>query len=164
MEKGHFARGKRLLHRSFLAFLYWFGVRKQEALNRVKEDFRIQGNSLYVHVPPLKHGKKRPDLSISVDAPYVDLIIKQVKRTRSGQSVWNLSPTTAWRIVSRVLPKHYPHFFRLNRCVNFLNTPGNTIAGVQSWFGWNRIETVNSYVELVEVQKMGSQLGKKGNS
>ncbi len=134
-----------LRDKSLLAFLYWFGVRKEEALERVKEDFSVKGGIMTVNAPPMKSGE-RPPLEIPADLPFVNLIIKQVEETKPRQRVWPISPVTAWRIVKKVSERHYPHFFRLNRATQFLNDPEITIPQVKTWFAWKRIETVNKYI------------------
>lgn len=42
--------------------------------------------------------------------------------------------------------KYYPHFFRLNRAVGFLDDPTTTTPEMIAWFGWKRIETINEYM------------------
>lgn len=143
MESGHFK--KRLKHKSYLAFLYWFGTRRSEVYERVKEDFKIDGQLLIIKCPAKKRGK-REILKAPISLPYIDLIIDQVNRTRKGRRVWNFSASTAYRIVKRVMPKHYPHFFRLNRAVEFLRDPETNIPEMQAWFGWRTVTAVNSYV------------------
>lgn len=137
-------------HRSFLAFLYWTGVRQSEALNRIKEDFKKQDDCLVIFCPAKKTWK-REFLKIALDLPYVDLIVEQIERTRKSKKnpmrkVWKMDPSTAWRVVKRVMPKHYPHFFRLNRAVNFLNDPTTTTPEMLAWFGWRNIATINKYL------------------
>jgi len=148
MENGKFV--KPLAHRSFLAFLYWFGVRRAEALERVKSDFEIKDDLLIVDATPKKGGEREP-LEVPVDYPYVDLIIEQVNRTRRTlanptRRVWNFSESTAWRIVKRVMPKHYPHYFRLNRATRFLEDPTTTLPEMKAWFGWKAAKTVDPYI------------------
>ncbi len=150
MDNGKFVRSHSLAHRSFLAFLYWFGVRKSEALERVREDFATKDGLLIVNAPPKKGGERMP-LEIPVNYPYVNLIIKQVKKTRRTLKnptcrVWNMSAATGWRVVKRVMPKHYPHFFRLNRATRFLEDPATTLPEMLAWFGWKRAETVDPYI------------------
>ena len=48
--------------------------------------------------------------------------------------------------LERVMPHHYPHFFRLNRAVNFLNDPTTTTPEMLAWFGWRNIATINRYL------------------
>ena len=57
MKHGEF---KNHSHKSFLAFLYWFGVRKIEALERVKADFQFDGKLLIVDCPAKKGGEREP--------------------------------------------------------------------------------------------------------
>ena len=144
MEKGKFVNGDR--DRSFLAFLYWFGVRVSEAFERLKEDFIIDGENLVVNCPAKKKGK-RETLKAPLNLPFIDLIVKQVQKTKDDRRVWNFGETTAWRIVKRALgEKYYPHFLRLNRAVHFLDDPTTTIPEMQAWFGWRDIDTINSYL------------------
>jgi len=151
MENGRFAKGKALSHKSFLAFLYWFGVRKAEALERTKEDFLITDGLLIVNARP-KKGGERESLEIPVDYPYADLIIENVKRTRHSprnedSRVWDFSPRTAINIVKRALgDRYYPHFFRLNRATRFLEDPTTTLPEMKAWFGWKTSKTVDPYI------------------
>jgi len=148
MQNGEFVNPLR--DKSLLAFLYWFGVRRAEVIERVKEDFQIKDSLLIVNCPPKKGGEREP-LEIPVDYPFVDLIIEQVDRTRRTlanptRRVWNISEETAWRIVKRVMPKRYPHYFRLNRATRFLEDSTTTIPEMKAWFGWKSTRTIDEYV------------------
>jgi len=148
MQDGRFVNPLR--DKSLLAFLYWFGVRRAEVIERVKEDFQIKDSLLIVNCPPKKGGEREP-LEIPVDYPFVDLIIEQVDRTRRTlanptRRVWNISEETAWRIVKRVMPKRYPHYFRLNRATRFLEDSTTTIPEMKAWFGWKSTRTIDEYV------------------
>lgn len=145
MEKGHFTEYYRNSHRSYLAFLYWFGVRRAEALERVKEDFLVEDDLLVVDATPKKGGEREP-LEVATAFPYVNLIIKQVDHTAPEKRVWPFSAVTAWKIVKRVMPKHYPHFFRLNRATQFLEDPTTTLPEMKAWFGWRQASSVNPYI------------------
>jgi len=136
---------KPLRDKSFLAFLYWFGTRKSEALELVKEDFEIGDGILRVNAEAKKRGE-RPPLEIPLDLPLVECIIERVKKTRKNRRVWNVSSTTAWRIVKRISEKLYPHFFRLNRASHFLENPETSTAEMMTWFGWRSTKTVDKYV------------------
>jgi integrase len=143
MEKGEF---KSKSHRSFLAFLYWFGTRKSEALERTKEDFTVKDGVFVVDAPAKKGGKREP-LEVDSDLPYVNLIIEQVEKTRKQKRVWNFTERTAIRIIKRALgEKYYPHFLRLNRASFFLEDPNTTVPDMKAWFGWKSIQTIDSYV------------------
>jgi len=151
MENGKFVKSKMLSHKSFLAFLYWFGVRKAEALERTKEDFLIKDGLLIVNATPKKGGEREP-LEVSVDYPYVDLIVEKVKKTKhtlrnKEGRVWNFSSRTAINIVKRAMgDRYYPHFFRLNRATRFLEDPTTTLPEMKAWFGWKAAKTVDPYV------------------
>ena len=144
MEKGEFV--KSLLHKSFLAFLYWFGIRKTEALERVKKDFQVKDGLLIVDCPAKKGGEREP-LEVDVDLPYVDLILERVKRTRKNRRVWGFSERTAINVVKRAMgDKYYPHFLRLNRATKFLEDPTTTIPQMKAWFGWKAAKTIDDYI------------------
>jgi len=148
MQNGEFVNPLR--DKSLVAFLYWFGIRRAEVIERVKEDFSVKDGLLIVNCPPKKGGEREP-LEIPVDYPFVDLIIEQVDRTRRTlanptRRVWDISEETAWRIVKRVMPKRYPHYFRLNRATRFLEDSTTTIPEMKAWFGWKSTRTIDEYV------------------
>jgi integrase len=151
MENGKFVKSKMLSHKSFLAFLYWFGVRKAEALERTKEDFLIKDGLLIVNATPKKGGEREP-LEVPVNYPYVDFIVEKVKKTKRSLRnkegrVWIFSPRTAINIVKRAMDdRYYPHFFRLNRATRFLEDPTTTLPEMKAWFGWKTAKTVDPYV------------------
>jgi len=137
---------KKHSHRSFLVFLYWFGVRKSEALERVKEDFQIKEGVLVVDCPAKKGGEREP-LEVYVDLPYVNLIIEQIEKTRKGKRLWRFSERTAINVVKRALgQKYYPHFLRLNRATHFLEDPETTVPDMKAWFGWKSAQTIDDYI------------------
>ena len=158
VEHGRFVKG--LLHKSFLVFLYYIGCRKSEALQLTKENFRITQDNLFVDVSAKKHGIERSAFKLNLSLPYVPFIMKQLKMTKLGQKVFPISPVTAWRIVKRVAPKKYPHYFRLNRTVKFLNNPDVTLNEIRQWMAWKRMETVNSYLGYSEraIGKLSDEL------
>lgn len=151
MEKASFPKGRMLSHKSFIAFLYWFGVRKAEALERVTEDFMVMDGLLIVNATPKKGGQREP-LEILANYPYVDLIIKNVEQVshsnvKEDDRVWNFSARTAINIVKRVMgDRYYPHFFRLNRATRFLEDPTTTLPEMKAWFGWKAAKTVDPYI------------------
>lgn len=148
-----------LRDRSYLAFLYWSGVRRSEAYERVKKDFELNNGVLKVTAPCKKHGERGGPLRIPANLPFVDLILKRVQKARrcyhpelktKDQFLWPISATTAWRIVKRPFPKLYPHFFRLNRAVLFCQNPDTSSVDVRSWFGWQSEKTINFYMGVSE--------------
>lgn len=144
MLKGKFAN---ITHRAFLVILYYVGCRVSELLKVTVEDFYIKDNNLHVDILASKQGVERPTFTLPLKLPHMEWVYTVLKKTKKkpGTLVFPFSRQTAWRIVKRVMPEHYPHFFRLNRVVSFLDLkmPQNKI---RIWMGWNRIETINNYL------------------
>lgn len=139
-------------HRAFLWFLYYTGCRVSEILCLVKKQFRETPDQLAVHVPALKMGTPRGEYFLEKTADNVLLICEVVNKTRGKRKVFNFSRSTAWGLVKRLDEKLYPHFFRLNRCVQFLNAhdeatgnPKYSEDEVRQWFAWKSINTIDHY-------------------
>lgn len=145
-KKGVFV--KPLRDKSFIALLYWCGVRKSEAYERVWEDFEITETDLIVDFHQRKkNGLEVPPLEIPLDLPYVDLIVKKVVHTKQGKQVWSISGATAWRIVKRALgEKYYPHFLRLNRITRMFDDPTTTVPEAKSWTGIKTTKALDVYI------------------
>jgi len=137
-----------LRDRSFLALLYWTGVRKSEAYERVKEDFGITETDLVIDFHQRKKkGLEVSPLEIPLDLPYVELIVERVTKTRASRRVWVISGVTAWRIVKRALgEKYYPHFLRLNRITRMFDDPTTTIPEAKSWTGIKTAKALDVYI------------------
>ena len=140
---------------SYLAFIYWSGVRRSEAYERVKKNFEVKDDILLCEVPAKKHGERGGSLRLPINLPYVNLILERIEKTRlryhpelkrKDKFVWPISDSTAWRIVKRVFPGLYPHFFRLNRAVLFCQNPDTSDIDVKSWFGWKSSKTIDYYM------------------
>jgi integrase len=146
MNRGVFKQPLR--DKSFLALLYWTGVRKSEAYERVKEDFIVTETDLVIDFHQRKkNGLEVPPLEIPLDLPYMNLILERVQKTRQGRRVWPLSSATAWRIVKRALgEKYYPHFLRLNRITRMFDDPTTTIPEAKSWTGIKTAKALDVYI------------------
>ena len=80
---------------------------------------------------------------------HIEHLTVVLMKTKKGQRVFPFSRQTAWNVVKRVLPEHYPHFFRLNRVVAFLNkdvAPNK----IRIWMGWKKFKTVENYLGYSE--------------
>jgi len=68
MERGFFMKGD--YHRSYLAFIYWFGVRRSEALALTHNDFTVDKKKelMIVNCLPVKGGERAP-LEIDMKLP-----------------------------------------------------------------------------------------------
>lgn len=156
MRKGLFHKRK---HRGFIATLYYFAVRKTEALRATRERFKVGSNSLFFDVGKrLKHGKTTPPLNVPLDAPFANEIVYSVEHTKPKTRVWAYCSKTGYNIVDRVFA--YPHYFRLSRITNFF-LEGWTVAQVRSWTGLT-LQALDYYVGMVDIIKMGESLG-RGN-
>ena len=162
-----------LLIKSFLALLFWCGIRKTEAIGSpakryvlpsckrhsepiakvseaipgiVKEDIWLEGEWLYVQAKARKHGSREAALMLPVGFPYVDLIIEQWKQTQPKQREFPLTEWDSWDIMKRLDAKKYPHFFRLVRITELCANPEMSVADICSWTGLTP-ETINAYME-----------------
>lgn len=142
MKKGIFLKP---LHKGFLALLYYTGCRVSEILSLKRESFELTEEAITVSIKASKKGVERPPFIISKELSNSEWIVTAYLKADKGERVFPFSRQTAWRIVKRLMPKHYPHFFRLNRVVSFLDEekPRNKI---RIWFGWKKFQTVDNYL------------------
>ena len=138
------------VQRAFLVLLYYLGLRVSELLPLTINAFEWTEDYVFIDAPPIKMGVERPRFKLSLQLPfmkYVSLAWYIARRRKS--KVFPFTRGTAWNIVKRVMPEHYPHFFRLNRATSFLNKgwPPNKI---RRWFGWKTFKTVESYLGYAE--------------
>lgn len=149
LDTGHFVH---LDHKAFFCLLYYFGIRKTEGLRAVKEQFTVKGQELFFDVGKrLKRGKHTPPLNLPLDKPGALLIWRTVEKTKPGARVWPYSAKTGYNIVARVL--YYPHHLRLSRITNFFSK-NFSITQVRSYTGLT-LQSLESYVGIVDIQKMG---------
>lgn len=140
-----FNQQKIVSYKSFLAFLYWFGIRKSEVLSLTKNDFDLKDGLLIVDVKAKKRGHREP-LEIPIGFPYVNIILIHLEGIEEGR-VWRFSPRTAINIVKYVMgDRYYPHFFRLNRATRFLEDSTTTLPEMKAWFGWKSSKSVDPYI------------------
>ncbi|MEM3459579.1 MAG: hypothetical protein QXN36_01630 [Candidatus Bathyarchaeia archaeon] len=159
--------------KSFLALLYWTGLRKTEVHGAkphryilpsckkhsetiiketeavpgiLKEDIEVKGDVLYIEAVARKHGKREAPLELWIKLPFVDLIVEQWKRTEPKQRVWPLSEWDSWQIMKRIDKKKYLHYFRFNRITELCSNPKLSVADICSWTGLTPA-TVNEYME-----------------
>lgn len=143
-----------LCYRSFIALIYYTGVRVSEALRAVKEDFRTERATLYWDVGRrLKHGRVTPPLPLDLSQPHMNLILEQLNSTKKGERLFDFDRVTAWRHVKKG-GLGYNHLARLSAMTFFLKS-GYSIAEIVNWFGVS-VQTVNSYIGDLTLEKMGS--------
>ena len=89
--------------------------------------------------------------------PYVNLIVEQWKRTSPHNRVFPISYVTFWRILKRIDPKIYPHFFALNRVTKLAENPKLGLAHICAWTGKSP-KTVAYY--MARVGRHSREVGK----
>lgn len=141
-------------YRAFIVLLYYTGVRVSEALRARREAFTWDNVNLYWEVGRrLKHGRKTSPLPLNLKQPHAQELLLCIQKTRRGSLVFDFHRSTAWRHVNRG-GLGYNHHARLSAITFFLQS-GYSIAHIVNWFGLS-VETVNHYVGLVDMQKMGA--------
>lgn len=159
--------------KSFLAILYWTGLRKtevhgakphryvlpsckrhskpvakhtEEVPGILKEDIWVESDALKVRAVARKHGKREAPLELWLGFPFMDLIVEQWKRTLEGERVWPISEWDSWDIMKKIDKRKYLHFFRLNRITEMCANPEMSVADICSWTGLTP-QTINEYME-----------------
>jgi len=162
-----------LIVKSFLAVLYWTGLRKTEVHGAkphryvcepcrrhsqpitkytdpipgiLKEDIEIKGDSLIIHAVARKHGKRDAPLEIFLGFPFVDLIVEQWRRTQPRCRVWPISEWDSWNLMKKINARLYLHYLRFNRITELCSNPEMSIAEICSWTGLSA-QTIEYYME-----------------
>jgi integrase len=142
-------------HLSFLALIYWSGVRITEALNLEPNDFVHYPNHIEVRITRLKGSKQTENLVFPLKLAYVNDIVWQVKNTNDECKIWDFNRKTGYNIVKRVFPNLYPHFFRLNRITDIIRKHG--LSGAKTYTGLT-LNSLNFYVGTMDIKKIGESL------
>jgi len=159
--------------KSFLAILYWTGLRKTEVhgakphryvcppckshsepivkyteaiLGILKEDIETKGDMLIVEAVARKHGKREAPLELWLGFPFMELIVEQWKRAPEGKRVWPISEWDSWNIMKRIDKRKYLHWLRFNRITELCANPKLSIADICSWTGLTA-QTIEAYME-----------------
>ena len=159
--------------KSFLAILYWTGLRKTEVHGAkphryvcppcrshsepivkmtevipgiLKEDIEIKGDMLIVEAVARKHGKREAPLELWLGFPFMELIVEQWKRTDPGRRVWPISEWDSWNLLKKIDKRKYLHYFRFTRITELCANPKLSVADICSWTGLSP-QTVDAYME-----------------
>jgi len=150
-------RYRRLEKQSFCAILYYTGARISEVLRTVKKQFDVAGDTLYYDVlPRMKGGLTTAPLPLGLDLPYMDSVPKRLRRVDPEARVWPWVRATGYNVCYRVF-KTYPHHLRSSRITNLFED-GHTITRVRSWTGHRRVQSLDAYLGLVEIEKIKETL------
>lgn len=144
-------------HRAFVVVLYYFGIRKSEALKALRRQFWIErGNLIFDVGKRKKRSKRTPPLKIATDKPFIPELIEHLLGITDAQErVFNFCSRTAYNITERFLDT-YPHYFRLSRITNELNK-GRTIPEMKTFTGLT-LTALDSYVGIVTIDKIAKDL------
>jgi site-specific recombinase XerC len=178
----------RLRDEAFFWLLYYCGVRKSEAFERVAGDFKTDGVHLIVDfhqrkkrgagVPPLRlplswYGIDKIVQSVRIalncrpkeKAVYVYKDGKRIRTVKRDRWVFpRIQSTKAWEIVKEVLgEEYYPHFLRLNRLTEIAQDPTASLTRLKSFSGIKSTTALNSYLGTAkrEQQKAIEFMGRK---
>jgi len=158
---------------AYFWLLYWCGVRKSEAYERVVEDFEITSSHLIVDFGQRKkHSAKTDPLAIplsyyginkiveavqkarerrvSTKSVFVQIEKKRMRQRKKGKWVFpNIQSTKAWQIIKNVLgPSYYPHFLRLNRLSVISSDPTTSLTRLKSFSGIKSIKSLSAYLGM----------------
>lgn len=155
---------------AFFWMLYYCGVRKSEAYERVVEDFEITPTRLIVD---FHQRKKSGDTVDPLELPIywygIDKIVKAIEKARrklvvkaiyvqiEGKRVrtlkrakWifpKIQSTKAWQIVRGILGEgYYPHFLRLNRLTEIGSDPSASLTMLKSFSGIKSAKSLSAYL------------------
>lgn len=155
---------------AYFWLLYWCGVRKSEAYERIAEDFKITDSHLIAGFARKKGSEKVPPLEIPLHYFGVDKIVAEVKRARQSKpkikrlfisedkkrvgkqfrGKWvfpHIQSTKAWQIVRKILGQgYYPHFLRLNRLTIIGADPSTSFIRLKTFSGIKSVKSLSAYL------------------
>ena len=149
LRSGHIPKFVRPLRdKSYTTITYWVGSRKMEAIEVLKEDCVITEKHFVIKIPAFKHGERAGPLKIKLSNVGMNYVVKQWNKTKAKRKIWNLTKSTAYRIIVRALGV-CPHWLRHN----FITTKQETLPGtpsevdrkIQSWTGIKHRQTLDNY-------------------
>lgn len=101
--------GMPTMHRALLTVLFFTGCRVSEAIALTSQDINCTKDTVFIQIKRLK-GSKQTD---PIELPKTNILEWLCKQ--EGNIFPNVSRYAAYRIVKRVFPDLYPHYFRMNR-------------------------------------------------
>jgi hypothetical protein len=113
IEHGNFTRPR--IHKPYVVMTYWVGNRRTEPLGIVKEDVRLEGDSLFIKIPACKGGIRGGAIELPLTWYGVPLIKQRWTEIAKGKRLFPFRTSTAYRIIKRLWPKKTPHHLRYNR-------------------------------------------------
>ena len=166
----------------FFWLLYYTGVRKSEAYERVAEDVQITPELFIIDfhqrkkrgetVPPLELPRSFPGIEILVELTLKALKRKAVRKqlqyqespqhmaTKIVKAKWifpRLNRSWAAVTIKKILGKeYYPHYLRLNRITELCCDPQISLARLKSYTGIKSLDALQSYLGVSQREQKAS--------
>jgi len=144
--------------KALLVALYWSGFRISEWIGAISHKTTRKDGSVH-YTPPFpalikeqmwvdetnkvlfvrqvarKNGHRDSPIQIPLDLPYVNLLVDRWQKTAPGKPVFPISNVTWWRILKRIDPKLYSHFFIMNRLTKQAEDREISLKEQEDWSG-----------------------------
>jgi len=133
--------------KAFLSILFFAGCRVSEALDLTSDDINCAGDTVFIQFYRLKGSKQTDPQELPRNA------LKWV--CDQDGKLFHFSRRTALRIVKRIFPDLYPHYFRMNRITKTDILFGD--ATVYHVFGISA-SSIDHYRGKVDVKRVGTAL------
>jgi integrase len=141
-----------LRKRAYLILSFWCPLRKSEIFERLRKDFKVEGDLLTIDLyRKKKYYKLNADTEpfrIPLEAPMLGEVLDWLNTWGPEERPFNFGGDTAWRYVKDVFPDYYPHFFRfdwITKGIENAREPGTIIGKMLSDTGLD-IRTIKSYI------------------
>jgi len=133
---------------AFLSILFFSACRVSEALALTSNDISCTSDTIYVEFFRLKGSKQTDPIPLPRDT-YLNWVCYQEGK------LFSFCRTTAYRLVKKVFPSLYPHYFRANRITKISRKHGD--AYVYSFTGICA-QSIDHYRQKVNIEEVGKTL------
>jgi len=133
---------------AFLTVLFFAGCRISEALALTSNDINCTADTVYIQFFRLKGSKQTDPTPLPRTASLHWLCVLE-------GPLFPWSRSTGYRIVKRVFPSLYPHYFRMNRITTIAEK--FSLAEVTSYTGIHPL-SVEHYLEKVKIKSVGQAM------
>lgn len=137
-----------IARQAFLSILFFAGCRVSEALALDSNDISCTGETIFIQFFRLK-GSNQTDPQ---EVPRADALLWLCEQ--EGK-LFSFSRSTAYRIVKKIFPDLYPHYFRMNRITKTDILFGD--ATVYHVFGISA-SSIDHYRGKVDIKRVGKAL------
>lgn len=139
------------IEKAFLMFLFFVGCRVSEAIAVTSEDITVTKDIIYVQIHRLKGSKQTDPNEIPNEG-----VLKWI--TQQQGLIFPFSRFVGYRIVKKVFPDLYPHYFRLNRISRISDQFSDTT--VYNLFGISAT-SIDHYRGKVDIKHVAVELKKE---